>query len=94
VLRREHLTAPPAVAGAFGVTATAAVHVIAALNTQIDELEMALADRFEKHPDADIYRSLSGTSVARLNLLYGCGAGLRLRSWSTRTGGNVGSSRQ
>ncbi|AFM16213.1 transposase IS116/IS110/IS902 family [Mycolicibacterium chubuense NBB4] len=63
VLRRKHLTAPPAVAAAFGATTTAAVHVIAALNTQIADLETALADHFETHPDADIYRSLPGLGV-------------------------------
>lgn len=34
------------------------------------------------------------TSVARLNLFYGRGAGFRRRSWSTRMGGNVGSNRR
>jgi hypothetical protein len=34
ILRREHLTAPAGVAAAFGATTTAAVHVIAALNTR------------------------------------------------------------
>jgi transposase len=63
VLRREQLTAPPAVAAAFGATTTAAVHVITALNDQIVELETALADHFETHPDADIYRSLPGLGV-------------------------------
>jgi len=62
-LRREHLTAPPAVAAAFGATTTAAVHVIAALNTQIERLETELATHFETHPDADIYRSLPGLGV-------------------------------
>lgn len=50
-------------AAAFAATTTAAVQVIAALNVQIDELETALADHFEKHPDADIYRSLPGLGV-------------------------------
>ncbi|AFC49288.1 transposase, IS111A/IS1328/IS1533 [Mycobacterium intracellulare MOTT-02] len=63
VLRRDHLTAPAAVAAAFGATTTAAVQVIAALNTQIDELEAVMAAHFEKHPDADIYRSLPGLGV-------------------------------
>jgi len=63
ILRRQHLTASPAVAAAFGATTTAAVHVIAALNTQITDLETALADHFETHPDADIYRSLPGLGV-------------------------------
>lgn len=63
VLRREHLTAPPAVVDAFGATTTAAVHVIAALNTQIADLETTLSAHFEAHPDADIYRSLPGLGV-------------------------------
>jgi hypothetical protein len=63
ILRREHLTASFAVTSAFGATTTAAVDVIAALNVQIDDLETALSDHFEKHPDADIYRSLPGLGV-------------------------------
>ncbi|WP_139808989.1 transposase, partial [Mycobacterium avium] len=63
VLRSEHLAAPPAVAAAFGATTTAAVHVIATLNVQIADLESALAEHFETHPDADIYRSLPGLGV-------------------------------
>ena len=49
--------------GSFGATTTAAVHVIAALNAQIADLEAVLAEHFEKHPDADIYRSLPGLGV-------------------------------
>jgi hypothetical protein len=30
------------------------------LNRQIAELETSLAEHFETHPDADIYRSLPG----------------------------------
>ena len=63
VLRQEHLTAPPAVAAAFAATTTAAVHVIAELNHQIGELESALAEHFETHPDADIYLSQPGLGV-------------------------------
>ena len=63
ILRREHLTAPPAVTAALGATSTAAVHIIAALNVQIEYLETALTDHFETHPDADIYRSLPGLGV-------------------------------
>ena len=63
VLRREQLAAAPAVVGAFGAATTAAVHVIAELNLQIADLESALATHFEKHPDADIYRSLPGLGV-------------------------------
>jgi transposase len=59
-LRTEQLGAPPAVAAAFGATTRATVGIIAELNRQISELETALADHFETHPDADIYRSLPG----------------------------------
>jgi transposase len=63
VLRRGQLAAAPAVVVAFGAATTAAVHVIAELNAQIAHLESALATHFEKHPDADIYRSLPGLGV-------------------------------
>jgi transposase len=39
------------------------VGIIAELNRQIAELETALAEHFETHPDADIYRSLPGLGV-------------------------------
>ncbi len=63
VLRTEHLAASEAVAAAFGATTSAAVNIIAELNDQIADLETALADHFETHPDADIYRSLPGLGV-------------------------------
>jgi transposase len=63
VLRTEHLAAPVAVATAFGATTSAAVNIIAELNDQITDLESALADHFETHPDADIYLSLPGLGV-------------------------------
>ena len=62
-LRAEQLAAPDAVADAFAATTTAAVGIIAELNRQIAELEATLADRFEQHPDADIYLSLPGLGV-------------------------------
>ncbi len=59
-LRAPQLAAPALIADAYGDTAKALVAVIAALNIQIAQLEAALADRFEQHPDAVIYRSLPG----------------------------------
>lgn len=59
-LRTPQLTAPHMVADAYGATARALISVIATLTAQIDELEKSLADRFEQHPDAAIYRSLPG----------------------------------
>ena len=62
-LRNEQLTAPEAIVEAFAATTIAAVGIIAELNRQITRLEQTLSDRFEQHPDADIYRSLPGLGV-------------------------------
>jgi transposase len=62
-LRTEQLAAPPPVAAAFAATTRAAVAIIGELNRQIAELETNLAEHFETHPDADIYRSLPGLGV-------------------------------
>jgi hypothetical protein len=62
-LRSEQLAGPAPIADAFATTTTAAVGIISELNRQIANLEQSLADRFEQHPDADIYRSLPGLGV-------------------------------
>ena len=62
-LRTEQLAPPAAVAAAFAATTRATVGIIAELNRQIGELEVSLAEHFETHPDADIYRSLPGLGV-------------------------------
>ena len=62
-LRTEQLAAPAAVTAAFAATTRATVGIIAELNRQIGELEATLAEHFEQHPDADIYRSLPGLGV-------------------------------
>jgi transposase len=62
-LRSGQLAAPDAVADAFAATTLAAVGIITELNRQIAQLEATLTDRFEQHPDADIYRSLPGFGV-------------------------------
>jgi transposase len=59
-LRAPQLQVPPLIADAYGDTTTALVAVIATLNAQIAQLETVLAERFEQHPDAVIYRSLPG----------------------------------
>jgi hypothetical protein len=63
VLRGEQLEAPAAIVDAFAAMTKAAVAIIAELNRQIEQIEAMLADRFEQHPDADIYRSLPGLGV-------------------------------
>jgi transposase len=62
-LRSEQLQAPPIIADAMGSTVNALVAVIGELQTQIGGLEAELADRFEKHPDAKIIRSLPGLGM-------------------------------
>jgi transposase len=59
-LRADYLQAPAAVAGAYGTTARSAIRLISAYTTEIAELEHALAEHFEQHPDAKIVRSLPG----------------------------------
>ena len=59
-LRVPQLQALPLIADAYGDTTKALAAVIAALTAQIDQLETVLAERFEQHPDAVIYRSLPG----------------------------------
>jgi len=59
-LRAPQLAASPVVTDAYGTSAKALIAVVATLTAQITELEAALADRFEQHPDAAIYRSLPG----------------------------------
>src|SRR5829696_2368816 len=59
-LRTAQLSAPDPMTAAFAATTRAAVGIIGELNRQIGDLETALADRFEQHPDAPIYLSLPG----------------------------------
>lgn len=54
-LRGHQLAADPAMVQVFTATTKAAAAIISELNRQIAELETTLADRFEHHPDADIY---------------------------------------
>jgi Transposase/Transposase IS116/IS110/IS902 family len=59
-LRGDYLQAPPAVTGAYEAAARSAIRLIAAYTAEIAELEQALAEHFEQHPDAKIVRSLPG----------------------------------
>lgn len=64
VLRSEHLElAPGVLADAYGTVVESSVRIIRSLNTEITELEEAMAAHFEKHPDAEILRSLPGLGV-------------------------------
>ena len=60
VLRAKYLEAPRVIAGAYGATVRSALRLIAAFTTEISELEGALSEHFDQHPDAKIVRSLAG----------------------------------
>ncbi|MGH3496719.1 MAG: IS110 family transposase [Nocardioidaceae bacterium] len=59
-LRAPQLAAPAAISTAMGASVTASVAVIAAMVTQIAVLAQELEAGFEKHPDAEVVRSLPG----------------------------------
>jgi hypothetical protein len=59
-LRSPQLEAPPLVTRAYGATVRAQVAVVRATNQQIAGLEAELTQSFERHPDAEIIRSLPG----------------------------------
>jgi transposase len=62
-LRNDQLQAPTVIADAMGAIVSSLVTVIAALQTQIGQLEQQLDDHFETHPDATIIRSLPGLGM-------------------------------
>ena len=62
-LRAEQPEGPAELAEAFGAATAARVAVLIALNGQIAELERALSEHFDRHPDAEILRSLPGLGV-------------------------------
>jgi hypothetical protein len=59
-LQAERLGAPALIANAHGVIARSAVALITSFNVQIAELEAALSEHFEQHPDAKVVLSLPG----------------------------------
>ena len=60
VLRREQLAQAPILENAYGITTSATVAIIVQLNESLGELEAALSEHFEQHPDAKIIHSLPG----------------------------------
>jgi hypothetical protein len=59
-LRAEQLEAPEVIAKAHGLVTRSAVALIVSFNAQIAELESALSEHFEQHPDAKVVLSLPG----------------------------------
>jgi len=62
-LRTTQPEGPLGIAEAFGAATAARVAVLIALNGQIAELERALSEHFDRHPDAEILRSLPGLGL-------------------------------
>jgi len=54
------LEAPELIANAHGLVTRSTLTVIATFNAQIAELETALSEHFEQHPDAKVVLSLPG----------------------------------
>ncbi len=59
-LRAEQLEAPELISGAHGLITRSVLALIATFNAQIAELEAALSEHFEQHPDAKVVLSLPG----------------------------------
>jgi hypothetical protein len=62
-LREEQLSQPPILENAYGITTKTMVAVIVSMNEVIGELESALSEHFEQHPDAKIIHSLPGMGM-------------------------------
>jgi len=60
ILREDQLRQPPAIQSAYEAVVSSEVAIIAALNTQIDQLGTVVAAHFGQHPDAEIYTSQPG----------------------------------
>lgn len=59
-LQAPQLEASPALSEAYGDVVASLVAVIEGLTTQVERLESELAERFERHPDAEIILSQPG----------------------------------
>ena len=62
-LRAPQLAAAPMVSAAYGKSVASLVRILGELNLELAQLEAELAPSFEKHPDAEIYRSLPGLGI-------------------------------
>ena len=60
ILGEDQLRQPPAIQSAYAAVVSSEVAIIAALNTQIDQLGTVVAAHFGQHPDAEIYTSQPG----------------------------------
>jgi len=60
LLRRSSLQQPSTVAAAFAAIVSSQIVLISALNTQIEQLQVVVAENFDQHPAAEIYLSQPG----------------------------------
>ena len=62
-LRAPQLAAPALIGAAYGKSVASTVRILRGMNAELASLEAELAPSFEKHPDAEIYRSLPGLGI-------------------------------
>ena len=62
-LRAPQLAAPALIGEAYGKSVASTVRILREVNAELASLEAELAPSFEKHPDAEIYRSLPGLGI-------------------------------
>jgi transposase len=62
-LRAPQLAAPALIGEAYGKSVASTVRILREFNDQLASLEAELGPSFEKHPDAEIYRSLPGLGI-------------------------------
>ena len=62
-LRGPQLAAPALIGEAYGKSVASTVRILREFNDQLASLEAELGPSFEKHPDAEIYRSLPGLGI-------------------------------
>jgi transposase len=62
-LRVPQLASPALIGEAYGKSVAATVRILRQVNAELTSLEAELAPSFEKHPDAEIYRSLPGLGI-------------------------------
>jgi transposase len=62
-LRAPQLAAPALIGEAYGKSVASTVRILREINTELAHLEAELGPSFEKHPDAEIYRSLPGLGI-------------------------------
>jgi transposase len=90
-LRADYLEAPERVAEAYGVSARSSMALIEVFTKEIANLEVALSEHFEQHPDAKVVLSLPGLGTvlgARVLGEFGDDRTRRIQAVSATTSAN------